>query len=975
MRQALKSLIASLVLASTSSAHPASLPSWDFTKAADRQGWQPTHDLGPITGSAEGMVLSITGSDPYSSGPVRDYPPDTPLWLHIRLKSDQGGMAQIFYFNTHATEENSIRFAVPGGGQWHDAKVRLPALGPSYRLRFDPPGTSGTCVLNRLRFEPRVAFHPPIWPSPAPPTLGPDAVTLESGDLKLIHGRGGLGEFEVHVAGQRLACGNNRALIGYVHNNQVRWFPYGYGADAVVTIEHQPLSLLADRTIGGAIRARAVCTDPDGARWQIEQAFTLNQAGALGASTRVSVDQDRAVLYLPVFTLLAGLGDFGTNKIQALLAGVEYLDNEPSSSTADLNPPASDRQVPDILKLTFPLMALAAQERYVGLAWNRDQPNTCAVFDSPDRFFGSQSHLMGLLFPGSDGVNREESSLLPYDTVTLAANRSVTVSALLLGGRGGAVVPAVQQYVRLFGLPPVPEIGMSTGSFFALAARGWLDSQIRDGNRYRHAAPGFSSGPSADAALYMDWLALKVGDTELAARLRTGAQAALALVSPANYNSAQVGHVTYPLPALIYGAVSDNAVAAQAHGNALLGRFQPDGSVHYQKPANGLDYGRTHWAPDANGLTAAVLESLLADALFSGNPVLRTLGLRHLRALDKFRNTVPRGAQTWEIPLHTPDILASAHLVRVYTIGFELTRDPDFLEQARYWAWTGVPFVYLTPPTSNPVGVYGTIPVLGATAWVAPNWIGLPVQWCGLVYADALYRFARHDPGGPWKRIADGIAAAGIQHCYPIDDPDFRGLLPDSYNLRSQTRNGPAINPATVLASAVRLLDEQPLYTFAAFNRHGLLVHAPGEITAIEERTDGVRFTVNTWSARSCSVLINGLTRAPALEINGQPVGLGSPHQFLAVDGRLILQVSGSTTVNLLYPAIARVMIERSAPQSVKVSWPARTSRATLEVAADLAQSSPWFNLPGPILSDGTSAYTLESPDASGKFYRLRVDL
>jgi len=444
-------------------------------------------------------------------------------------------------------------------------------------------------------------------------------------------------------------------------------------------------------------------------------------------------------------------------------------------------------------------------------------------------------------------------------------------------------------------------------------------------------------------------------------------------VPPANYNSAQVGHVTYPLPALIYGAVSDNAVAAQAHGNALLGRFQPDGSVHYQKPANGLDYGRTHWAPDANGLTAAVLQSLLNDALFSGNPVLRTLGLRHLRALDQFRNTVPRGAQTWEIPLHTPDILASAHLVRVYTIGFELTRDPGFLEQARYWAWTGVPFVYLSPPTSNPVGVYGTIPVLGATAWVAPNWIGLPVQWCGLVYADALYRFARHDPDGPWKRIADGITAAGIQHCYPIDDPDYRGLLPDSYNLRPQTRNGPAINPATVLAPAVRLLEEPPLYDFAALNRHALLVHAPGEITAIEERIDGVRFTVKGWSARSYSVLINGLTRAPALEIDGKPVGLGSPHQFLAGDGRLILQLSGTATVNLLYPAIARVTVERSAPQWVKVSWPARTSGATLEATADLAQSSPWVTPPGPILSDGTSAYTLESPDASGKFYRLRV--
>jgi hypothetical protein len=30
-----------------------------------------------------------------------------------------------------------------------------------------------------------------------------------------------------------------------------------------------------------------------------------------------------------------------TSKTQALLAGVEYLENEPSNSTADLNPPGS----------------------------------------------------------------------------------------------------------------------------------------------------------------------------------------------------------------------------------------------------------------------------------------------------------------------------------------------------------------------------------------------------------------------------------------------------------------------------------------------------------------------------------------------------------------------------------------------------------------------------------------------------------
>ena len=121
-------------------------------------------------------------------------------------------------------------------------------------------------------------------------------------------------------------------------------------------------------------------------------------------------------------------------------------------------------------------------------------------------------------------------------------------------------------------------------------------------------------------------------------------------------------------------------------------------------------------------------------------------GIARLRALAKFRGRVPRGAQTWEIPLHTPDILASAHLVRAYALGYELTGEQEFLDQAIDWAWTGVPFVYLVNPTGQPVGPYSTIPVLGATSWKAPVWFGRPVPWCGLVYADALYWLARHAP-------------------------------------------------------------------------------------------------------------------------------------------------------------------------------------------------------------------------------------
>ncbi len=69
---------------------------------------------------------------------------------------------------------------------------------------------------------------------------------------------------------------------------------------------------------------------------------------------RVTVSRDRLVAYLPLLTLLPGLGSFGTNKTQALFAGVEYLENEPSSSEADVRGIASKRQVPDSVKETFP---------------------------------------------------------------------------------------------------------------------------------------------------------------------------------------------------------------------------------------------------------------------------------------------------------------------------------------------------------------------------------------------------------------------------------------------------------------------------------------------------------------------------------------------------------------------------------------------------------------------------------------------
>jgi hypothetical protein len=110
------------------------------------------------------MIISISGPDPFITGPAQDFPSQLRLWLVLRLKSDEAGSGQFFWYRAEASEENSVRFPVRKG-EWEDVRVPLPPLGAGYQLRFDPPGTSGKCVLASLSFEPRL----PEPAAPAPP--------------------------------------------------------------------------------------------------------------------------------------------------------------------------------------------------------------------------------------------------------------------------------------------------------------------------------------------------------------------------------------------------------------------------------------------------------------------------------------------------------------------------------------------------------------------------------------------------------------------------------------------------------------------------------------------------------------------------------------------------------------------------------------------------------------------------------------
>ncbi len=823
---------------------------WDFTKGM--HGWQGNKHVTDLAVTAEGLAFESTGNDPWIEGPAVDLPSAGMTRVKVRMKSDAGPGGELFYGRVFQAGR-SVRFTVKSDGQWHDYALVIPdALGPGARFRLDPAAGAGHIVVRSIAVETLPSIQSPPFEKPQrPSTTAAEPLTANSGELTLQHYRGDWGNLVVKVNGTEMAVGYRAELIGMVLNDQPQWLQLG---KADFACEQGP---------EGEIVCRAALRDSAGAQWQATRRFRAGaQAGIVSVETEFAVDKDRDVIYVPWLTLFPGLGTFGARKTQGLFAGLEYLDDEPSSSEADITTAEHVRRVPDPVKITFPLMAVAQDGRYVGLIWEPSEA-VAPIYDSPDRIFNSQAHVMALTAPAV-GERRFENSLVAHTPFTLKANQPRKLRATIIGGSGKTVVPAVQKYVELHALPAVPEF---TGGFDAgvsLLAHGWLDSAINEGGLFRHAVWGesFKAGPAADAVMYMDWLASHVQDRSLAGRLDEGRDLALTRLPPGEPYSTAVSHTRTPTAPFIFGGVPTYVEQRTAEARDLLKHFDAQGVRLYQ-PGK-VDYGKTHFAQHANGLAGVDVARILEAATLSADPQLIEQGLA---LLDKqtalYANTVPRGAQTWEVPLHTPDILASAHLVKAYTLGYLLSGKQEHLDQARYWAWTGVPFVYLVNPTAGEIGSYATIAVLGATNWRAPVWFGRPVQWCGLVYCSALHLLSQYDKEGPWETIAKGITATGLQMTWPTSDSKRQGLLPDVFDLTAQLRDGPAINPGTVQAHVPELFGEGTLYDVKRLPKRGWFLHAPCTIRDLREAEDSMTFLVDGWSQKRFYVLFSGIERKP----------------------------------------------------------------------------------------------------------------
>ena len=894
----------------------------DFTKP---HKWGNPHHVANVVSSDKGLSFSINGEDPWFFGPTVEIPavPAEPRRMTFTMEcapTSRANSWQLFFApeNRAFSEKLSCRLHPVGEPPYTrfatKGAVPFNLKGPCH-FRLDPPGGSNeTFTVKGLAME----WRKPLWsyaPQKVPPLIIPAStpLVLKGRGWELRHDPDRIGAFRFISRGKTVENLPAEPFVYVDKSGKVRTLDWSNAK-----MEGMPWSL-------GEISTSAQMMDADGRRWYIKRRFISEGHGdAMRVETIITASEDgelAKVLHVPALTLFVDRASNG-RKHQAMLAGVEYLDDEPSSNTKEIRTHEHNRLIPAEYRLSAPMAVFTKDNSWFAATWGKpllrfemrykvlgiwprykgmalvggvltesdkvgvSWPSFFATaFDTPDRLFNSGGHLLAFWAPAV-GPERSESELDVYEPVPFQKAAHVVK---FRAGEGASVADALETCFKKGKLLPPPDTIERTAALEQLAY-GWLDSAIREGVKFKHAIGGhFKPGLVADAPVLMQHLASALdrepnGDRKLVARLRTTAAEVLAAVPKRDVGFTGVSHVRRPAPVLVVGDVSAYLARKDAElksGNAALA-----GGKRIWKPQPGKpDFGVTLGADHCNGYTAMALDGLLSAATWSGDEaeIAKALAIVD-KATALYHGTVPRGAQPWEMPLHTPDIMASAHLVRIYTLAYLLKPDPAYLREARHWAYGGLSMVYLVLPpfdfgkVADPVGRYATCAVMGATHWVAPNWIGRPVQWCGLVYSAALWDLARIEPDHKaqefWRTVATGITVSGARQNHTTDEPRFVGLLPDSWDLEHQSRYPIPINPGTVQENFAEYVG-MPFYSVRALARGDggapALVHAAGEVEALTSEKGTLRCRVTAWPQAPSKVVVTRVAKPHKVLFNGTP--------------------------------------------------------------------------------------------------------
>lgn len=749
---------------------------FDFTDPQfDASAWTggPTVTL---TRTSAGLFSTGSFDDPYFFSPdLSDLNVQGDILIKLTARRTTHGFAQIFTSERDApeyAETRATRFSMEESGAMREYLIPLKTSSPLRQLRFDLGLDAGTIEVAKIVVVEREY---------APLKFGVFSIANGTLDVELLRdGKFVRAErfafpkekpFEEIVATARyadkervdetsrrfyafhedVADRTDRSGWHALEGKEivVRFAPDASGAEIARKSDGKrvaalaPLLDLSSRDASEEARA-SIEFDPSSKTVQAE--FHIASDDVVRMS--FTLDEDALEYALESTRAYPGpvLRALGTMR-QGVLPGVEYLEEgERSSSTRDVNPAERARYRPDPLTVTAPFMAIVTDR--ASIVEVHSDPKAQVEFAVPNFLDGDET---------SSRFNISSKNCF----------------GKIRFSEPSAIEDSILWAVQKIGLPDVPKRPRTSEEEDALHLAALERSAIKVENGWISCAgPGQNFEKPHFGTDFLSTVYELTGVVPKVPRWDVGG------AGLRNYSAFFVADKTD----LLYEWLDGEARAIRASQKS-------DGSFRYSgKYLRGSDVDY------ASGDCARYVYRLLDHWRMTGNQESFEAGVKGLEFINAL--LTPRGAQTWEISLHTPDLVAAARCSYANTLAYEGTRDARYLAQARRWAIAGLPFIYLWSDPDlgdDPVMRYASIPVFGTTDWIAPCWIGTPVQWCGLDYADAILYLAKYDDAIDWLKLADGLVTCAEQMEYP--DGIYIGLLPDSYFLDRQMRNPLNINP------------------------------------------------------------------------------------------------------------------------------------------------------------------------------------
>ncbi len=553
-----------------------------------------------------------------------------------------------------------------------------------------------------------------------------------------------------------------------------------------------------------------------------------------------------------------------------LFPGLEYLYGpERSSNPRDFSPPLDDRRTPPPHQVTIPLMAVTVAPSTVGVTNTSRFFTPDSLMDHSPSFDASPEYTVSLQWKPENVFTRFASpnfdENMDNHRLGLFVTNRTNLSATLVVSKG-PVLGALREWLRdNDGLPEPNAWPRSFNEELDLCRVGFLKTVSDEkGEKFRHCIGwGASHSPGFAALLWLD--SRIASNHQSAARVDSVATNMGSWISQANCHIMQ-----WEFP-FIYGRLPESLAELDGFIASLIKSQQPNGAWLYAAAnKEQADLGRA--GDSVLGTCANRASSLLRYARITGDRVAFEAGEKALRFMEMFR--VPRGGQTWECPMYEPDILAAAYAVRAYHDAYRITGDKRWLRDAVYWAETGVPFIYLWTKPNKPMMLGATIPVFGSTFYTH-SWLGVPVQWCGLVYAYHVFHLAEDLEKTPlaldlkftaadWKRIVELITVSGMYQQFA--EGDKVGAYPDSIT-DFEKRNPAFLNPEDILVNVLALKGYDP--DVKTVRVGSTVISSGAKIDKVQTKSDRMRFDLTWFPGKPSHTLITGAKPTQIRVVNG----------------------------------------------------------------------------------------------------------